>query len=45
MGLIDKQQLHKTIINLANGDIKYLWPFTHLASIEIFLKYWDDINL
>lgn len=41
-GLIDKDDLYQTINHLANGDIKHMWYFMHLASAEIFLKYWDE---
>lgn len=41
-GLIDKEGLQETIMLIGNGDINYLWPFMHLASAEIFLKYWDE---
>lgn len=41
-GVIDKDQLHETIELIANGDINYLWPFMHLVSIEMFLKFWDE---
>lgn len=40
-GMIDKEGLQNTITLIGNGDIKYMWPFMHLASIEIFLRYWD----
>ena len=41
-GFVDKEGLHKTVRLLANGDIKYLWPFTHIASTEIFLRHWNE---
>lgn len=41
-GLIDRDELHETIMLISNGDINNMWPFMHLASVEIFLKYWDD---
>ncbi|HUX78754.1 MAG TPA: asparagine synthase-related protein [Alphaproteobacteria bacterium] len=41
-GLIDKEGLYKTITLIGNGDVKHLWPFMHLASAEIFLKYWEE---
>jgi asparagine synthase (glutamine-hydrolysing) len=41
-GLVDKEGLHNTIMLIANGDFIYMWPFMHLASSEIFLKYWDE---
>jgi len=41
-GFIEKEGLYKTINLLANGDIKHLWPFMHLASIELFLRHWDE---
>lgn len=41
-GFIDKDELHKTIVSISNGDSDHMWPFTHLASIEIFLKYWNE---
>ena len=40
-GLIDKEGLRETIILIGNGDINHMWFFMHLASVEIFLKYWD----
>ena len=40
-GIIDKEGLHKTIVLIANGDTKHLWPFRQLASAEIFLNYWE----
>lgn len=39
--LIDRQGLHKTIMMISNGDIKYLWFFIHIVSVELFLKYWE----
>jgi len=41
-GLIDKGGLLQTISLIGNGDVKNLWPFMHLASAEIFLRYWDE---
>ncbi|OJW47907.1 MAG: hypothetical protein BGO67_03180 [Alphaproteobacteria bacterium 41-28] len=40
--LIDKEGLYQTINLIANGDAKNFWPFMHLASAEIFLRYWDE---
>lgn len=40
-GFIDKEGLRQTILLISNGDNNYLWPFLHLASIEIFLKMWS----
>ncbi len=39
--LIEKEELEKTISLISHGDTNDLWPFTHLASAEIFLSYWD----
>lgn len=44
-GLIDREELHKTIMLISNGDIKHLWPFMYIASAEIFLKYWEEKSL
>ena len=44
-GLVNKEGLHKTITLIGNGDTKHLWPFMYLASIEIFLKLWNEKNL
>ncbi len=44
-GLIDKEGLHKTIMLISNGDIKHMWPFTFIASAEIFLKCWEEKSL
>ena len=44
-GLIDKEGLYKTILLISNGENKYLWPFAHLASAELFLRYWEDKSL
>ena len=41
-GLIDREELHKTITLIGNGDIKNIWPFLYVASTEMFLKHWDD---
>ncbi len=41
-GLVDKEGLRETIMLIGNGDINHLWPFMHLASAEIFFKYWDE---
>lgn len=41
-GLVDKEGLRKTIMLIGTGDINHLWPFMHLASAEIFLKFWDE---
>ncbi|MBX9804538.1 MAG: hypothetical protein K2Y18_02150 [Alphaproteobacteria bacterium] len=41
-GLIDKKGLHNTITLIGNGDIRHMWPFMHLASIEMFIRYWDE---
>lgn len=40
-GLVDKESLHKNILLIANGDSEYLWPFIHIASLELFLKKWE----
>jgi asparagine synthase (glutamine-hydrolysing) len=44
-GLIDKKGFELTINKIANGEIKHMWPFMHLASIEIFLNYWENKQL
>lgn len=41
-GFIDREGLHKTIMLISSGDIKHLWPLTHLASLEIFLELWQE---
>jgi asparagine synthase (glutamine-hydrolysing) len=41
-GFVDKDDLHKTILLISNGDIKHIEPFANLASIELFLNYWDE---
>lgn len=41
-GLVDKGGLQHTINLISNGDIKHIWPFMHLASTELFLRYWDE---
>ncbi len=44
-GLIDAKGLRNTLNLISNGDIKHMWPFMHLASIEIYLRYWDEKTL
>jgi asparagine synthase (glutamine-hydrolysing) len=44
-GFIDKKGLRQTIMLLSNGDIKDLWPFMYIASVEIFLKHWEEKSL
>lgn len=41
-GLIDKAGLQNTITLIGSGDVKDLWPFMHLASVELFLRSWDE---
>jgi asparagine synthase (glutamine-hydrolysing) len=41
-GIVNKDSLRETIILIGNGDINHMWPFIHLASIEIFLRYWNE---
>lgn len=41
-GIIDREGLHKTIMLIGNGDIKNLWHFANIASVEIFLKLWEE---
>lgn len=41
-GLVDREGLQHTITLISNGDIKHMWPFMHLASTELFLRYWDE---
>lgn len=41
-GLIEKEGLQNTINLISNGDIKHMWPIMHLASTELFLRYWDE---
>ena len=41
-GLIDKEGLYQTITPIGNGDVKHLRPFMHVASVEMFLRYWDE---
>lgn len=40
LGLIEKAELYKTIKLISHGDVNCIWPLTHLASCEIFLKQW-----
>ncbi|MBX9786029.1 MAG: hypothetical protein K2Y08_01705 [Alphaproteobacteria bacterium] len=40
-GLIDKERLCNTIKLISNGDVSDIIPFMHLASVEIYLKYWS----
>lgn len=44
-GLLDREGLHKTIQLICSGDIKNMWPFIHIASVELFLKYWEEKSL
>jgi asparagine synthase (glutamine-hydrolysing) len=44
-GFVDREGLKKTITLIGNGDVKDMWPFMHLASVEIFLRYWDEMSL
>ena len=39
-GLIHKDSLRQTIVRIGNGDVKFFWFVMHLASAEIFLRYW-----
>lgn len=41
-GFIDKESLRQTILLISSGDNNDLWPFIQLASIEIFLKHWEE---
>ncbi|MBA3814411.1 MAG: hypothetical protein H0X26_07995, partial [Alphaproteobacteria bacterium] len=41
-GLIDRKGLQNTINLIGSGDIKHIWPFMHLASAELFLRYWEE---
>jgi asparagine synthase (glutamine-hydrolysing) len=41
-GFIEKEELSKTIHLIANGDIKNLWPFLYIASMEMFFNSWDN---
>jgi asparagine synthase (glutamine-hydrolysing) len=41
-GLIDREGLYKTIMLIGNGDIKHMWHFANIASVEIFLKHWEE---
>lgn len=40
--LIDREELHKTIMLISFGDINHIWPFIHITSIEMFLKFWEE---
>lgn len=40
-GLIAKQGLHQAIIRVSNGEMNDLWDVSHLATVELFLKYWE----
>ncbi len=44
-GFVDRESLRKTIMLIGNGDIKNMWPFVYLISVEIFLRYWDEVTL
>lgn len=41
-GLLHKEDFRKTINLIGNGDTKFLWSFMYIASLEIFLKYWEE---
>jgi asparagine synthase (glutamine-hydrolysing) len=41
-GFIDKAGLQNTINLIGNGDTKYMWPFMHIASVELFLRQWEE---
>lgn len=41
-GFIDKKELEESIKRISNGDINYMSHFSHLASAEIFLQYWNN---
>jgi asparagine synthase (glutamine-hydrolysing) len=43
--LIDRERLHKTIMLISFGDINHMWPFIHITSIEMFLKFWEEKTL
>lgn len=42
--LIDKNKLAHSILQISQGDTNDLWPFTFLASMEIFLNHWQTMN-
>ena len=44
-GFIDRGNLYQTIMLISGGDINYMWPFMHLASVEIFFKCWEERSL
>ncbi|HQS84414.1 MAG: hypothetical protein B7Y25_07910 [Alphaproteobacteria bacterium 16-39-46] len=44
-GFIDREGLYKTIKMVSFGDNGYVWPLIHIASIEMFLKFWEEKNL
>jgi len=41
-GFINKKELEESIKRISNGDINYMSHFSHLASAEIFLQYWNN---
>ncbi|ACE06268.1 hypothetical protein Aasi_0901 [Candidatus Amoebophilus asiaticus 5a2] len=43
-GLINKDELYKTIVLISNGDTKHMWYFMNIFSIEMFLRHWEEIN-
>ncbi|MBA3814416.1 MAG: hypothetical protein H0X26_08025 [Alphaproteobacteria bacterium] len=41
LGMVDEEGLRRTINLIGSGDAKHLCPFIHLASLELFLRFWD----
>jgi asparagine synthase (glutamine-hydrolysing) len=41
-GFVDREGLYKTILLISNGDVGHMQSFMKIASIEIFLKYWEE---
>jgi len=44
-GFIDKDELYKTILLISSGGMNDMWPFTNLASVEMFMNYWKNSSL
>ena len=41
-GLLDKNEFHKTIMQISNGDSHDLFSFMYVISMEMFLKSWEN---
>lgn len=44
-GYINQEGVHQAIIHMGNGDVRNLWSFMHLTSLEIFLRLWEGKSL